>query len=272
MSEASKVYKARTKWSDVGRYLHVLFKHLTLSQQISLLSYYLSAARHRGSGRASCKEQVFDFPKFKVYADPTGLSAAAMMFLAELLKKDPYKQLNSDSYPIDSCILDVGANAGFFTLIRCSGNPRMNVTCIEPHPDTFGLLKRNIELNNLTDRIQIHNLAIGAENGTLTMAQRRHSSMLTPQSAAESDAQPIEVPMSTLDTVVEESGRTFMAAKIDVEGYEVEVLKGASHTLKTLKALIIEIHDTEAEDGCREILEEAGFKCEMDRAVMVARR
>lgn len=148
-----------------------------------------------------------------------------MGFLLHLLRKD-------------DLFLDVGANAGSYTVLA-SAEIGARAISVEPIPTTFGHLKNNISLNNLEELVSAHNIGLAGVKGAINFTK----SLDTVNHVATSgEEDTIEVPIDTLDNISKET--TPRLIKIDVEGYEYEVLKGANQTLNKpeLKALIVELN------------------------------
>lgn len=127
--------------------------------------------------------------------------------------------------------VDVGANKGDFTLLaaRLAGNSG-TVISIEPEPENHSILQRSIELNDyanirvlhvaLSDRDGVANLLIGSTSGSHTLSPEFNG------------LRTVSVPTKTLDGVVaEERLGTVDMIKIDVQGLELAVLRGASQTI-----------------------------------------
>jgi FkbM family methyltransferase len=134
--------------------------------------------------------------------------------------------------------IDVGANIGSYTILA-SAEIGAKTISIEPVPSTFCYLKDNIALNNIGNLVEAHNIGLAGSNGSIkftgTLDTVNHV-------ATNDDKGVIEVQVDTLDSVV--NARNPCLIKIDVEGYEFEVLKGACETLmnQSLKALIVELN------------------------------
>lgn len=135
---------------------------------------------------------------------------------------------------------DVGANVGSYTLLA-SGVCRARATVLEPVPATFNYLVRNIELNSLQGQTRLINAAAGPKEGTLTFTVNEDVTNHVITGGEENDNQ-IRVPVITIDSLIVEGEPNLI--KIDVEGFETEVLKGMTVTLmtKSLKAIIIELN------------------------------
>jgi len=131
---------------------------------------------------------------------------------------------------------DIGANVGSYTVLA-SGVCGASTIAIEPDPQTAAFLRRNIDLNGLNSLVQIEQVALGGEQGyaelTVGLDSMNHIARVN-------DGPSQRVRMRTLDSVV--AGRPPVMIKIDVEGYEAEVFRGAEATLnaQSLRAIITE--------------------------------
>ncbi len=136
--------------------------------------------------------------------------------------------------------IDAGANVGVYTVLA-SGAVGGHTISIEPIPVTYARLAANIRINDIADRVKSYNIGLGRANGRLrfTADLDTCNHVVTESNRG---GQTIEVPVRTLDEVLE--GRTPTLIKIDVEGWESEVLIGAQATLqqRSLLALIIEMN------------------------------
>lgn len=139
-------------------------------------------------------------------------------------------------------VLDVGANIGFMTLVAARQCRPGVVHAFEPLPDALHALQKNLELNAIGN-VVVHGYALGSTEGTFKLYPQRlpnnRGSASLLQGAAADDSLDVEV--KTLDNVLE--GKvTYQLMKIDVEGFELEVLKGARRLLSSpaAPALILE--------------------------------
>ncbi|MFI5155830.1 MAG: FkbM family methyltransferase [Chitinophagales bacterium] len=152
-----------------------------------------------------------------------------MMFLLHLLR------------PGD-LFVDVGANIGSYTVLA-SAVAMAQAISIEPVPKTFSNLKRNVAVNDLESRVELHNYGIGNESGVLRFTRNLDTINHVISSVdAANDSDSIEVQITTIDDMMQ--GRIPLLIKIDVEGFELAVLEGARQTLSNthLNALIIELN------------------------------
>ncbi len=134
------------------------------------------------------------------------------------------------------CFFDIGGNIGLISLMVnqiCSGN--VDIHIFEPSPDNFELLKSNTEMNGM-DNAVLNNVAVSSEdNATLRMhiyEDQAYNSVYMLNRVPFKSV--VEVPSLSIDGYIEKQGiRADMIEliKIDVEGYEYNVFKGASKLL-----------------------------------------
>jgi FkbM family methyltransferase len=158
--------------------------------------------------------------------------------------------------------IDIGANIGSYTILS-SSHVGSKTIAIEPVPSTFSNLVTNISINQIEDRVKALNIALGSKKGLITFTSSLDS---VNHVAIDSDKDIINVNIETLDDIL--IGQEIpVLLKIDVEGYETEVVKGARRIINDdgLKAIIIELTGSGNrygynEDKIHEDLISAGFK------------
>ncbi len=145
----------------------------------------------------------------------------------------------------DDLFCDIGANIGSYTVLSAAHVGAQTIS-FEPVPATYEHLLNNIYINRANNLVQPHNIALGAQKGTVDFTSTLDSMNHV---AAPGDTNKITVEISTLDDIIGE--RTPALLKIDVEGFETEVIRGASNTLNKpeLKAIIIELNNSGARYG-----------------------
>ena len=133
---------------------------------------------------------------------------------------------------------DVGANKGDFSLLAARQvGPSGRVLSIEPESENFRWLMRSVAGLNQVECVQV---ALGREVGEASLrlgAKSGAHSLSAAQPLKQTGAENVHV--STLDTL---TGGRLDVAKIDVEGFEVEVLAGAQESLQNLRALFLDLH------------------------------
>ena len=116
--------------------------------------------------------------------------------------------------------LDVGANVGTYAVLAASLGA--SVVAFEPASDTAELLRENVALNGY-DHVEVVEAAVGARDGVV-----RFTSGLDSVNRMD-DRGGASVAMVTLDSII--GDRTVTGMKVDVEGFEIDVLRGASRAL-----------------------------------------
>lgn len=139
-------------------------------------------------------------------------------------------------------VIDIGANFGWYSvLLGKEVAPTGCVHAFEPIVEFQEQLARALELNNMTDVVQCHHVALGARAGRLTIYTFEN----LPQGHASSsnlgraDAVPNSCEVVTLDSFVEKHGIRAQFLKIDVEGHEPFVFEGAQQTLGAADAPLV---------------------------------
>jgi len=136
----------------------------------------------------------------------------------------------------DDLFVDVGANVGAYTVLAASTS--CSVIAIEPIKEAFRWLRLNVDTNGLGRSVELHQCGVGEFQSKLrfTGLQDTLNHVCTPEEAGD------EVEVATLDILL--AGREASVIKIDVEGFEYQVLQGAQKTLRAqkLKAIILEVN------------------------------
>ena len=229
---------------------------LTKNNKVSAYSRYIRFNIHQIVFK---KEKIYPFLENTKFYAKKGLSGIIpniyfglheveeMSFLLHYLtKKDTF--------------LDIGANVGAFTILA-SGEKKCRSIAVEPIPDTFHYLKKNIELNNIQDLVLLHNVGLGNRNETLHFTNDKDSMNHVVDKNCKNS---IEVRVKTLDSLITEP---INFIKLDVEGFEKFVLDGAKETLSNPKLNVIQIELNSfgiqfgiEDDDIHQLLLEYGFK------------
>ena len=174
-----------------------------------------------------------------------------------------------------STFFDVGASGGYYTLAAARAvGAEGRVVAFEPAPATVEVLRHHLRLNGLEDRVEVVAAAVTDETGTCTFWERGWStgaSLAEGAAASGYDTPPtrIEVSATTLDDFCGARGIRPDAIKIDVEGAEAKVLRGARRFLEGRRGgILLEVHPAaleelgDSEDATLRLLAEAGWECE----------
>lgn len=146
--------------------------------------------------------------------------------------------------PVENGVtIDIGANIGVFTCyIAAKGR---TVHSFEPISETFSRLKSNVEFNDQHDAVKLNCLAVGEEEGLVAFdvqddAPATNRMALPNEHSAANAADARMIPVVSLDTYCAEQGIERIAfLKIDVEGMEPFVIRGARNLLNQKKITVV---------------------------------
>jgi FkbM family methyltransferase len=162
-------------------------------------------------------------------------------------------------------IADIGANQGLYTLYFSRQSPDGRVYAFEPDPRLFAALRNNVQRNG-AENVDLFNAAVASQTATLTLRVGRFN---------RGDNRIVRNEVAGLETVGVEAlpldqaiaGGRLDLLKVDVQGFEVQVLRGAEHLIRANPDLVIFLEfwpyglkacDSAPED-LLEILLNAGF-------------
>lgn len=136
--------------------------------------------------------------------------------------------------------VDIGANIGAYSILA-SGHSGAFSIAVEPLPATFGRLRTNILYNGIDDLVTLHNLGLGDTEESLrfttTLDTMNHVATDT-----DCESETIDVPVVRMDSLL--TGLEPLCIKIDVEGFEQQVLDGGMSVLQTdsIHAVLMELN------------------------------
>lgn len=186
------------------------------------------------------------------------------------------KNHSDHDYIINSCVgkelepffkikkglfIDVGAHIGKWSIFVAKQSNNSRVYAIEPNPETYSYLLKNVNLNGLKDKISCFNIAFSCRQSKLYFKAEKSN---TATSRLSNERSSIKIIVTTLDSFIKQNKINIInidTIKIDVEGHESEVLLGAKNTLKKLKKntqIIVEISDKKKE--ILNLMQEMNFK------------
>ncbi len=135
---------------------------------------------------------------------------------------------------------DVGANTGYYGVLAAFlGQGKIKVNSFEPLLEFCEAIKESSQVNGLENLILVNNFALGSKNEDAEISLAGTGSSLNPNFLGTANKQKRKVSVKKLDDYV--NGQKNLApdfVKIDVEGFELEVLKGAEETIKTYKPVL----------------------------------
>ncbi|MGE0288112.1 MAG: FkbM family methyltransferase [Bradyrhizobium sp.] len=163
------------------------------------------------------------------------------------------------SVDVDYTLLDCGANYGYWSVL-VSSKPygSHKAIAVEPSGANFPKLANNARLNN--GRFEVMKCAIGAGRGTARLSGSKHEAFSI--AGGQDDGE--EVPVIALDNLLDDgkisSGGKFLI-KLDVEGVEIEAIKGGARLLREDSVLLAEEHGNDPQHTVsRFILEQTPLK------------
>ena len=144
--------------------------------------------------------------------------------------------LNSMDFEEGDVIVDCGAHSGDLTLELKKRAPKVRYVGVEPNPEDFKVLKKNVDLENsecvnkaLGERTEVLNFYVCTENAD--------SSLVEPPSYTEV----VDVEVVRLDNLCKELGiKKIKLLKLEAEGYEPEILNGAAGILNSIEYVAVD--------------------------------
>jgi FkbM family methyltransferase len=132
---------------------------------------------------------------------------------------------------------DIGANVGSYTVLA-SAHVGANTVCLEPVHSTYQQLQENLVVNAINSKVKALNIAAGAKKGTISFTNNLDT---INHVATQGETNVSVLPVDRLDNVLDKIPALI---KIDVEGFETEVIMGSEQILSNpnLKAIIIELN------------------------------
>jgi FkbM family methyltransferase len=173
--------------------------------------------------------------------------------------EDELELLFRDSVGVDYTFIDCGANFGYWSVLISSapyGSHR--VTAIEPSSQNFAKLKNNAQING--SRFEAMRCAIGAARGTARLSGTKHEAFSIAGDASGGE----DVPVIALDNLLDDGelpAKGKYLIKLDVEGVEIEAIKGGMRLLQADTVLLCEEHGNDPKHTVsRYILEHTPLK------------
>jgi FkbM family methyltransferase len=154
--------------------------------------------------------------------------------------EDELELLFRHSTGVDYTLLDCGANYGYWSVLVSSAPfGSHKAISIEPSSQNFVKLTNNARING--NRFEPMKCAIGAARGTARLSGTKHEAFSIAGNSADGE----EVPIIALDNLIDD-GRVAVSGKflikLDVEGVEIEAIKGGARLLQADSVIICEEH------------------------------
>jgi FkbM family methyltransferase len=213
---------------------------------LGALERVAGAARRAGLGRVVDRIAPLvgrRFERFELDVDGVrlaGVDLAQLHYVRELReqrREQTFVQLLAAAVPASGRVLEGGAHLGFVTVhaARAAG-PAGRVVVFEPNPAVHGVLRENLAANGVAGWVDVHGAALGARTGRTRLYASGDTSSLF---VAAPTAEPVDVEVVRGDDVVD--GRVDVI-KLDVEGGELEALRGMTRLASGARAIFLELN------------------------------
>lgn len=167
----------------------------------------------------------------------------------ELFVEDVYRLSGLSDVEVGpgEVVLDLGAHVGASAVQFASRWPDATIVCVEPNPETFAYLERNVAQNGV--RAVLHEAAVGAADGQTTLFGVDDGSCEASTSVAMPGSSR-EVVVASFERLVREAPGPVRVVKLDCEGAEHEVLAASTPALwQDVEAVLLEYHRTGGEES-----------------------
>lgn len=188
------------------------------------------------------------------YRDRYGLELSDRMDpvkMQEVLLHKVYSNFSDFTPDKNSVVVDVGAQYGDYALLCSKVFGVKSVYSFEPLPSNFDILEENMAINHASN-VKSFNAAVGASNGSVMLSDK------TDMASAFDKNGNVKTEVVALDSM---NLTDVDMMKIDVEGFEMEVLKGACETIKRYHPrMIIEVHSSSLREEVLKFTRSLGYR------------
>jgi FkbM family methyltransferase len=246
--------------------------HITLENYADLVSltYFLSLAKNHPN------EVEFDFKENKTtfLSLPYATDNSRVMLYGSITNGDAVAVFLDNIYGnlpvLGKTVIDIGANIAD-SAIYFAVRGAKKVIGLEPFPKHYELAKRNIESNNLSDKITLVLAACGANRGFVNISPSDNDKSWIGSSVKNSN-QGFKVPTLTLEDILKQNNLQngeLNILKMDCEGCEYDSILSASRdVLRSFSHIQIEYHY--GYKDLKQKLEENGFIVSVSKPTLVA--
>jgi FkbM family methyltransferase len=144
------------------------------------------------------------------------------------------RKFMTETLPSGGWVIDIGANIGGYALLLARARADLRFLCVEPDPDMAERLRANIAFNDLDDRVSVELCAVTGVASDVRLfrddVNRGRNSLIRDKVPEETDS--IVVEGRTLLGLMDAHGIDVpLLVKLDIEGFELDVLKGFLQTV-----------------------------------------
>lgn len=199
---------------------------------------------------------------------PIQLERYAQKNVHEAEEEDVFIEL-VQRLPKSGCYVNVGSAVGYYPLLARRIRPDIRICAIEPLAIHRSYFFENIRLNGFNvSCFELYEFAISSRNGSVVFADKNYSSVMVRDAV---DAPPLAanefiIQSKTLDAFINELGTQVDLCQMDVQGLEVEVLKGAVNSMMERKicGFLIGTHNPKLHVDCLDILKKYKYHISME--------
>lgn len=167
----------------------------------------------------------FDFKGVTFQANPNSAMESSIIFKTynEELILDLIRHFSIKGFDM----IDAGANIGIHSLIAASANPKIEIYSFEPEPNNYDNFIKNLILNNFLN-IRPFKMGLGNQviNLTLNINKEWNKGKHSLKKTFEGSDEKVLIPITKLDFFKDNLKNSDLIVKIDVEGFELEVIEG----------------------------------------------
>ncbi len=181
------------------------------------------------------------------------------------LGEDEQQVIREILRPKDAVFYDIGANVGYFSICVAKMVPHCKVIAFEPIPEHYNNFKTHLKINNIGNII-LHEVAVAEGETELLFSNFQNSEGNTYKNESllfKSAKNTLKVKGISVDGFIAQGNPAPTLLKMDVEGAELDVLKGAAQTLLKHKPYIIlathDCHVPGVKEKCLAFLKEMGY-------------
>lgn len=164
--------------------------------------------------------------------------------------------------------LDIGANRGIYTILALTHYGYKNVIAFEPNPEMFSTLSRNVGLNDIQEKVELVQTGLGEKNESLKLSVdslhagggRIFEDQGTQRAADGTEKIEFPVNIRLLDDILSlEDISRISFIKIDTEGFEDKILRGATKTISSLESGTLLMIETPKPEVIEPLLKSLGM-------------
>lgn len=235
-----------------------LIKNGDFNKILKSIKFYFIDKSKRKNLHLNEKQLIINGCKMRLLPNDEGISSE---LLIHRIHEPLTTHLISEEIKSGMTVIDIGSNIGYYAILESRLIGKLGkIFSIEPSPINFELLKENLELQD-EKNFELYNLAIGDKNEEIEflVSKKSNWSKIKEKTDIIGENEVIKVFSKTLDEFCEQNKiESIDLIRMDVEGYEFNIIDGAKKTLKKFKpTIMMEIHKMYlGKEKTKKILEE----------------